>query len=54
VLAASPLILGELVGCLGHCANGGAKNTVVCFRKWRTYTKKGEWTWWKWTKHTIT
>jgi len=39
-LAVSPLTLGELFGCLGRCANGVAKNTVVCFRKWRTYTKK--------------
>jgi len=42
------LPLGELGGCLRCWAKAGAKNTNVWFRKWRTYTKQREWTWWKW------
>jgi len=62
------LPLGELGGCLGRWAKGGAKkepkNMTTWFRKWRTYTKKRtwwmwnenppSWTWWMWMKLTFT
>jgi len=32
---------GKVGGCLGRWTKEGAKNAIVWFRKWRTYTKKG-------------
>jgi len=46
------LLLGELGGCLGRWAKGDTKIQLCGSEKWRRYTKKREWTWWKWMKHT--